>query len=130
MLMGTHNRAVDHRVFVIGIASQLLEYLFQDAAFSPSAPASVRILPIAKPFWQITPRHSGSIPIKNSIYKQAVIGRRAANMPFPPRKKIFDPLPLIVSQRITSYHAAPPFKPIFHESHFTCFANLLTDDTP
>jgi hypothetical protein len=97
MLMGTHNRAVDHRVFVIGIASQVLEYLLQDAAFSPSAPASVRILPIAKPFWQITPRHSGSIPIKNSIYKQAVIGRRTANMPFPPRKKIFDPLPLIVS---------------------------------
>ena len=121
MLMGTHNRAVDHRVFVIGIASQLLEYLFQDAAFSPSAPASVRILPIAKPFWQITPRHSGSIPIKNRIYKQAVIGRRAANMPFPPRKKIFDPLPLIVSQRITSYHAASPFKPIFHESYHLAF---------
>jgi hypothetical protein len=51
MLMGTHNRAVDHRVFVIGIASQVLEYLLQDAAFSPPAPASVRILPIAKPFW-------------------------------------------------------------------------------
>ena len=87
MLMGTHNRAVDHRVFVIGIASQLLEYLFQDAAFSPSAPASVRILPIAKPFWQITPRHSGSIPIKNRIYKQAVIGRRAANIPSRPGGK-------------------------------------------
>ena len=47
-------RAVDHRVFVIGIASPVLEYLLQDAPFSPSAPASVRILPIAKPFWQIT----------------------------------------------------------------------------
>lgn len=97
MLMGTHNRAVDHRVFVIGLASPVLEYLLQDAAFSPPAPASVRILPIAKPFGQITPRHSGSIPIKHSIDKQAVIGRRAANIPFPPRQKIFDPLPLIVS---------------------------------
>ena len=87
MLMGTHNRAVDHRVCVIGIASPVLEYLLQDAPFSPSAPASVRILPIAKPFWQITPRHSGSIPIKNRIYKQAVIGRRAANLPSRPGRK-------------------------------------------
>jgi hypothetical protein len=37
MLMGAHDRAVDHRVFVVGIACEMLEYPLPHTGFCPSA---------------------------------------------------------------------------------------------
>src|ERR1700724_2838077 len=56
---------------------------------------------------QITPRDSRSISVKNRINEQPVVCCIAAHMTFSPGQKIFDPLPLVVSQS-KALHGRPP----------------------
>lgn len=50
MLMGTHNGRVNHRVFVVCIPGQMLEYPLPHTALGPTAEACMRQAEIAEPF--------------------------------------------------------------------------------
>src|ERR1700676_5546236 len=60
-----------------------------------------------KPRGQITPRDSRSISVKNRINEQPVVCGIAAHMTFSAGQKIFDPVPLVVSQS-KALHGRPP----------------------
>jgi len=46
---------------------------------------------------QITPGSPGSISVQNGFDEQSIVRRRASHMAFAARKKILDPIPLIVA---------------------------------
>ena len=73
VLMSTYNGAVDHRIFVVGLSSEMLENLLPDARFGPSTEALMHILPIAAAFRQIAPRHTGSITIQHCFDEQPIV---------------------------------------------------------
>jgi hypothetical protein len=97
MLVSTHNGGVDHHVLVVVITRQFLENTFKNASLSPSAEALVNDLPITEALGQITPRNASSKSIQHRFDKQAIIGRGATDVPFAPREKILDPIPLVVA---------------------------------
>ncbi len=55
VLMGPHNGAVDHRVFVVEVGGKMLKHPLPDTGFGPTAEASVDVLPVAEAFRQIAP---------------------------------------------------------------------------
>src|SRR5262249_60620364 len=96
VLVSAHDGRVDNHVLIIGIAGQQLENPLENAALCPSAEALVYDLPVAKTRRQITPWDARSVSIKNCVNEQTVVRCSAADMAFPARQKIFDPLPLII----------------------------------
>jgi hypothetical protein len=107
VLVSAHDRGVDHHVFVVGVIRQQLENAIENAALRPSVKALVYDVPVAKTRGQITPRDSRSISVKNRINEQPVVCCIAAHMTFSAGQKIFDPLPLVVSQS-KPLHGRPP----------------------
>jgi len=97
VLVSADHGGVDHHVFVIVIARQLLENALENAAFCPPTEALVDDLPIPETLGQITPRNAGSISVENSFHEQAIIRRRASHMTCTAGKKILDPIPLVVA---------------------------------
>ena len=56
MLVGSHDRRIDHGVFIVGIVRQDLEKTLPNAAHGPAGETLVGIAPAAKTFRQIAPR--------------------------------------------------------------------------
>jgi hypothetical protein len=48
VLMGADNRCVDHHVFGVGVAGQVIQDTIENAALAPSAEALVRAFPGTK----------------------------------------------------------------------------------
>jgi hypothetical protein len=48
VLVSTHNGAVEHRVFVVGLGSQVFEQAQPYAMLGPAAEAPMNILPVAE----------------------------------------------------------------------------------
>jgi hypothetical protein len=46
--MGADNRCVDHHVFAVGVAGQVIQDTIENAALAPSAEALVRAFPGTK----------------------------------------------------------------------------------
>jgi hypothetical protein len=97
MLVSPYDRGVDHHVFVVMITRQFLKNTAENAPLGPSAEALIDDFPIPKALGQITPRNARSKSVQHRFDEQAIIGRGAADMAFAARKKIFDPLPLVVA---------------------------------
>jgi hypothetical protein len=76
MLMGTHDGAVDHRIFVVGIRCEMLKDALPDAGFGPPAEPPVGVLPVTEPFWQVTQGITGSVAIQQRL-------RRTGDYPSP-----------------------------------------------
>src|SRR3974390_291056 len=108
MLVSAHDGGVNHHVFVVVIAGQKLENPLENAALGPSVEALIDNLPVAKALGQIAPRDAGAKPEENGLDEQAVVRRRAAHMAFTARQNVFDPIPLVVAQCISSHRSAPP----------------------
>ena len=108
MLVSAHDGGVDHHVLVVVIAGQELENPLENAALGPSVEALIDDLPVAKALGQIAPRDAGSKPEENGFDEQAIVRRRAAHMAFAARQNVFDPIPLVVAQCISSHRSAPP----------------------
>jgi hypothetical protein len=49
--MGTHNGAVDHRIFVVGIRCEMLENPLPDTALGPTAEPPMHLNSVTEPFW-------------------------------------------------------------------------------
>jgi hypothetical protein len=97
MLMRAHDGGVEHHVFVIVIARQLLENALENPALRPPTKALMDDLPIAETLREIAPWNAGSISVQDGLDEQSVIRRRAADMAFAARQKILDPIPLVVA---------------------------------
>lgn len=127
--MRAHDGAVDHRVFVIGIGSQVLENPLPNPRFRPAAVTAMDVLPVAKAFGQVAPGNPRPVAIQHRLDKQTVVRRRHSDLPLTPRKQIANPLPLIVPQAVASHRSAPKsLTP--HESNFAPLGNPLNDDRP
>ena len=84
MLRGPNNRAVHHRVFVVGVAGQTREHPLPNASLGPPAEAGMDNPEVAKPLRQIAPGNPSSIALENRVDKQTtlytgfgVVGSRA-----------------------------------------------------
>ena len=108
MLMSAHDGGVDHHVLVVVVVGQELENPLENAALGPSVEALVDDLPVPETLGQITPRDAGSKPEKDSFDEQPIVRRSAAHMAFAARQNVFDPIPLVVAQGISSHRSAPP----------------------
>jgi hypothetical protein len=75
MLMSTHDGAVDHRVFVVGLLGQMLKELHPDTPLGPTAEAAVHILPTAEALRQVAPGDAGAVTEQDRFDEQAVVGR-------------------------------------------------------
>jgi hypothetical protein len=104
--MRTHNGAVEHRVFVVGIGRQMLEDPLPDPGFGPPAEPPVHVFPVAETLRQIAPRDAGAIAIQDRLDEQAVVRRGHADMFLPPRQQVFDPVPLVVAQCVAAHRSA------------------------
>src|SRR5271155_5002497 len=51
-------------------------------------------------------RNAGAKPEENGFDERAIVRRRAAHMAFTTRQNVFDPIPLIVAQCISSHRSA------------------------
>jgi hypothetical protein len=97
MLVRADNGGIDHHVFVVVIARQLLENARENPALGPPVEALVHDFPASKTLRKIAPWNARSISEKNGLHEQPVIRRGATNMAFATRQKILDPIPLIVA---------------------------------
>jgi len=120
MLVSAHDGGVDHHVFAVVIAGQEFENPLENAALGPSVEALIDDLPVAVALGQIPPRDAGSKPEENGFDEQTIVRRGAADMAFPARQNILDPIPLVVAQCITSHRSAllgrPPKSQTFADS--------------
>ena len=97
MLMGAHDGTVDHRIFVVRIKGQVLKDPLPYAGLGPTAETSMDILPVSKPFGQVSPRCTGPIAIDHRFHKQSVVLRRHAHRFLSTGKEILDSFPLIIA---------------------------------
>ena len=95
--MRPHDSAVQHRVFVVGILGERLEYLLPYPLFSPATQAGMNGFPRAKPFRQIPPRYPGPVAVKNGINEKPTVFGSDTDRVFPTRQHILDPIPLVVA---------------------------------
>ena len=107
MLMGAHNGAVDHRVFVVGVCGEMLKHLLPHTAFGPTAEPQVDFCPVTEPLRQIAPWHSGTITVQHRLHEQPIVRRGHPDRAFAPGLQGLDPLPLIVTQSETPHRSAP-----------------------
>jgi len=103
MLVGAHDGGIDHGVFVVRVAGQMLENSLPDTANGPSAESRMHHTEVAESLGKVAPRNPGTIAIENSLDKQTVVLRRTPNHADTSRQQILHPIPLIVPQPVASY---------------------------
>ncbi|BCI67166.1 hypothetical protein AAJCM20276_17900 [Acetobacter aceti] len=96
MLMRPDNGAVDHHVFVVVISGQITKYPFDHTAFTPAAQTSVHVFQ-SRNGSEDHARDTCTIAIQHSFYEKTVVCSRAPDMTLTTRKKVFYPLPLVVT---------------------------------
>src|SRR5215472_10740452 len=106
MLVRPNDRAVDHRIFVIGVGGQMLEDFLPDAGLAPAAEPLMGILPVAQSLRQITPGDAGAVAIEHRLYESTVVFGSHADMAQPPGEQVLDPFPLVVAQSISGHGSA------------------------
>src|ERR1700734_3228442 len=80
VLMGTHNGAVDHRIFIVGVSGKMQEDLLPYTRFRPSAEALMHVLPVTEALRQIAPRHAGAVAVQHRLDEQPVVCRRHSHI--------------------------------------------------
>ena len=68
--MGAHDGAVDHCLFIVRLCGQPLKNALPDPGFSPTADATVNVLPALR---QVPPGDTDTVPIEHRLHEQAVI---------------------------------------------------------
>ena len=107
VLMGPHDGAVDHGVFVVRVGCQKFEHRAPHAALGPSAKARVNRLPIAEALRQVAPWNAGAIAVDHGVDKQPIVLGGHPDMTVTSGQKILDPIPLVVAKRVTAHLSAP-----------------------
>ena len=91
MLMGTHDRAVDHRVLIVSVGTEVLEQFDPDAAHGPATEPDMHRFPVAEPLWQIAPRDARSVAKQHRLDKQPIILRRHPDVALTAGQQVLDP---------------------------------------
>ena len=97
VLVCAHAGRIYRHELRVGIKGQCFENASKNTTFAPSPQTLVRRLPLAVSLGQIAPRYAGSRTVDDGINEQAVVGRRAADVPLPARQEILDLGPLVVA---------------------------------
>ena len=103
--MGTHDRAVDHRVFVVSVGGQQGKDGEPYAAFGPAAPSTVGVVPIAKTLGKITPGGAGAVPVYCRVDESTVI-RLHADATRPSWQLVLDQVPLVIAELVGAHESA------------------------
>jgi len=78
VLMRPHDRAVDHGVFVVGLAGEVLKHPFPHPGLRPAAEPSVNVFPVTEAFFE--PRNSSTVAIEDRFDEAAVVLSGDANV--------------------------------------------------
>jgi hypothetical protein len=116
MLMGAHNSAVDHRIFVVGVCCEVLKDPLPHTSLSPAAEAPVHVLPVTEPLRQIAPRHPCPITIEHGLDEQPIVRRGNPDRAFPSGQQALDSFPLVVAQSKPPHHRSASNKLTAYES--------------
>ena len=76
LLVNLNNRTVDKRIFEVGLIAQCLEQTLKNAGLGPATEPPELAVPVAKSWWQVTPRRPGANTPENGFKKQPVVFRR------------------------------------------------------
>jgi len=106
MLVGTHDGAVNHRIFVVGLGGQVLEEALPHPFIGPAAEPPVGVLPIAKPFRQIAPRNSGAVAVEHRFDESAIVVGGDADITGFAGQQVLDSLPLVIAKCISVHGSA------------------------
>lgn len=79
VLMGSYDRAVDHRVFVVGINRQQSKDGGPDPTFGPTAVPPVRVVPVTEAVREIPPRDTRAITVQHRVHEKTVVRGGDAN---------------------------------------------------
>lgn len=104
--MGSHDRAVDHREFVVGIDRQQCKDTGPDSTFGPAAVPSVRVVPITEILREVAPGDAGTIAVEYGIHEKTVVRGGYPNCPHPPGQSVLDPVPLIIAESFVAHWSA------------------------
>jgi len=106
-LVGAHDGAVDHGVFVVGLAREVFEDALPHPRVGPAAEAPMHLHTITEALGQVAPGYASPVAIEHRLDKQPIVRRRDPNPAWLPRQQMLDPLPLVVTQAITAHRSAP-----------------------
>ena len=98
MLVGAHDGGVDDQVFEVRAFHQRIEDAFPNALLGPAAEALENAVPMAKRWWQITPRRTRTRDPQHSVDKQTIVLAMPALVAFLTWNKMLNPPPLPVRQ--------------------------------
>src|SRR3984957_2576970 len=116
VLMGAHNGAVDHRIFVVGVCCEILEHPLPDTAFGPTAEPPMHLNSVTEPLRQIAPGHPRTITIEHGLDEQPVVRCGHSDRAFAPGQQVLDPFPLVVAQSEPPHHRSASNKLTAYES--------------
>jgi hypothetical protein len=116
MLMGAHNGAVDHRIFVVGVCCEMLEPSLPDTTFGPTAEPPVYLNTVTEPLRQIAPWHACPITIEHRLDEQTIVRCGHPDRAFAPGQQVLDPFPLVVAQSEPPHHQSASNKLTAYES--------------
>ena len=106
MLVGAHDGAFNHRIFVIGLGRQVLEEALPHPFVGPPAEPLVRVLPVAQPFRQVAPRNSGAVAVEHRLDKAAIVAGGDADITGFAGQQVLDSLPLVIAKCISVHGSA------------------------
>src|SRR5258708_32376290 len=104
--MGSHDRGVDHREFVVGIDRERSRDTVPDSTFGPAAMPPVRVVPVTEAFREVAPRDACTIAVKHRIHEKAVVRGGYPNRPNPPGQSVLDPVPLVIAESFVAHWSA------------------------
>jgi hypothetical protein len=99
--MSPHYGAVDHRVFVVAIGSQVFKQALPHPLLAPPAEPSIGILSVAESLGQVTSGNSDAVSVEDGFVESAIILRGYADISKSSRKQVLDSLPLIIAKCIS-----------------------------
>ena len=88
---------IDDGCFAVGALSEPLQNSVEHLELVPAREFHMDGLPWTEALGKIAPGNPGSISVQNGFDEQSIVRRRASHMAFATRKKILDPIPLIVA---------------------------------
>jgi hypothetical protein len=96
VLVSTHDRAVDHRVFVVRVGCQVLKDPLPHTRVRPATVPAARVVPITKALRQVAPRYPGPEAIEHRLDEQPVIFAKSCGDPDSPQNTYLATRPSLV----------------------------------
>src|SRR4030081_291267 len=84
--MSAHDRAVDHRVFIVGVDRQTSKDAVPDITFCPATVPPVRVVPVTEAFREVAPGDARAITVQHRVHEKTVVRGSDANRPARPGK--------------------------------------------